>query len=325
MSPASATRRSIASSRYSYLINFGVIGRTSASAIGAIVIVGAWLVGASAAWFPLTHINIDRGERIFQHRCASCHATQGATGSAYGPDLSNIGAEANSRIAGMSSEVYLLQSIQNPSAYRQPGEQGVMPANVSVGLTEEDVLSLVGYLKTQNGTLDMGRLLSLRDKVETQAESDNTQVNLAAVEEGKQLFQTKGKCQDCHLLRDIPGMDLRAPSLLSAGHHDAEYLKQSIRDPSEHILLPYAEWQILLASGKQMRGRVLHEDENEIDLLMTSSAPVALATIKKDDIDSENGELMITRSGISPMPKYGLDSLSDDELNKIVAFLKTLR
>lgn len=306
------------------------MGKSAAQTFVALFATGLfvvlWSIGLSVAWFPLTSVNVERGERLFQSRCASCHAVQPGAGSSNGPSLERIGAVAQDRVPGLSAEQFLLQSIQQPAAHREPGEQGVMPADISAGLTPGDVLSLVAFLKTRQGTLDTQRLLALREEVETPGVRSVAAVDLATVEAGRRLFSTKGQCSKCHLLRDVPGFDLRAPSLLAAGHHDAAFLRESIRDPSRHILSSYAQWNILLTSGRQIQGRLLRRESDSIDLLVDESGALRIRTVALRDIDEEDEGLPIMHSSAtSTMPKYAPDNLTDLEVEQIVAFLKTLQ
>jgi hypothetical protein len=74
-----------------------------------------------------------------------------------GPDMSNIGNEAATRVPGQSAEVYLHESIVNPNAFTAPNCPfgpcigGAMPANMSQLLTEDEINLLVQYLLTLKG------------------------------------------------------------------------------------------------------------------------------------------------------------------------------
>lgn len=91
--------------------------------------------------------------------CGACHVIPGidiAVG-VIGPDLSTIGAEAATRVAGVSAQEYLHQSIVEPNAVIAPkcptGDclPGIMLANLADLLTEEEISTIVGYLLTLNG------------------------------------------------------------------------------------------------------------------------------------------------------------------------------
>lgn len=284
------------------------------------------LVDTSVRFFPLTQVDYERGHQLFQKRCATCHAVDEQSVAAFGPDLSQIGAAAATRLPQLSAEEYLLQSIIDPNAYRPAGNQGVMPADISAGLKPQDVLSLIGFLMSRGGQPDGRRLLSLLHKVHIPASSSTEGVDLAAVEAGKQLFLGKGGCAKCHILRDLPGHHLRAPSLLHAGTHEAEYLRDAIRDPSKHLAPGYATWTAYLASGKTVVGRLIRQTESSLVLLTDSGGSLRLVELPLEEIEiEEDGTPMAFPSPQSAMPNLPPGSLSDSEIEELVAFLKSLR
>ena len=91
--------------------------------------------------------------------CAACHVIPGIEGAvgAVGPDLSDIGATAGTRIDGYTAEEYLRESITNPNAFIAPecpaGDcfPGVMLPNLADILTEEEIDMLIDYLLTLDG------------------------------------------------------------------------------------------------------------------------------------------------------------------------------
>ena len=98
----------------------------------------------------------DAEEVLLAGGCGSCHFL-GAFGERrkVGPDLSNIGALAGERIAGMSAEAYLRQAIIDPNAFIAPNcpngpcLPNIMPATYGQFLTEAQVETLVQYLLAQ--------------------------------------------------------------------------------------------------------------------------------------------------------------------------------
>lgn len=91
--------------------------------------------------------------------CGACHVIPGIDGAGgmVGPDLSNIGTVADTRIEGYSAEEYLLESIVDPNAFIAPecpaGDclPGLMLPNLADLLTTEEIDTLVGYLVTLDG------------------------------------------------------------------------------------------------------------------------------------------------------------------------------
>ena len=93
---------------------------------------------------------------ILDAGCSACH-TIGELGEGHkvGPDLSNIGAVASNRVAGLSAEAYLHQSILDPHAFIVPECPGgpclpnVMPNDYANRLTPAQVDALVTFLLAQ--------------------------------------------------------------------------------------------------------------------------------------------------------------------------------
>lgn len=91
--------------------------------------------------------------------CGACHVIPGIDGAGgmVGPDLSNIGTAAETRIDGYSAEEYLLESILDPNAFIAPecpaGDclPGLMLPNLADLLTTEEIDTLVSYLVTLDG------------------------------------------------------------------------------------------------------------------------------------------------------------------------------
>lgn len=93
----------------------------------------------------------DRGKALFLREdvgCFRCHAIAGSGGTR-GPDLTQVGARAGSRISGVPADQYLKEKIQSGAAYRfsVPEYVPIMPS-FGQTLTEEQVADLVSYLKT---------------------------------------------------------------------------------------------------------------------------------------------------------------------------------
>lgn len=296
-----------------------------ATVFAILLVTGLW-VGASTVYFPVTSLNVETGREIFHQRCASCHKLEQSSGPASAPSLAGIGTAAAGRKPSMTAEEYLLESITHPAAFRAGSDDGVMPADVSAGLNDEEVLSLVGFLMTLGSQPQGRRLLELLDEVDVPTTLPPQSVNVAMVESGRRLFLSKGQCATCHSVIKMPGNGLRAPPLLNTGHHSREYLLQSIRDPSKHLSPGYEISKVLLISGKVIAGRMMRRDEQAIEMLIDTngtldSAGILLADVERDD----NGEPMITRSETSQMPDGLTRKLTSSEIEQIVEFLLTLK
>lgn len=85
--------------------------------------------------------------------CVLCHnVNEPLPGT--GPYLYGIATVAGSRVAGLSTQDYLYQSITQPSAFLapaqtdQPWPDNLMPADWGQVLSDQDVLHIVAYLMT---------------------------------------------------------------------------------------------------------------------------------------------------------------------------------
>ena len=92
------------------------------------------------------------GERVFNTAspitCTTCHSLDGTVG--LGPSLQGIAEQAETRIAGMSAEEYIRQSIIDTNAYVVDGfPESLMPVNFSETLTSEELEAVIEYLLTQ--------------------------------------------------------------------------------------------------------------------------------------------------------------------------------
>ena len=85
--------------------------------------------------------------------CYQCHWIQGVSTGLIGPDLTNIGTTAATRIPGMTAEQYIEESIKDPEAFIAEGvilaTPGLMTNSSVRALTDEQVEALVTFLLTQ--------------------------------------------------------------------------------------------------------------------------------------------------------------------------------
>ncbi len=92
----------------------------------------------------------ERGEAVFfdsSSTCILCHAIDGQGGTR-GPDLSRVASIAGDRVAGLSAEDYLRQSILDPKAYVVDGFDPIMPESVVNVLGEDNFQDIVAFLLT---------------------------------------------------------------------------------------------------------------------------------------------------------------------------------
>lgn len=99
--------------------------------------------------------NAERGAQLFaQGRgevppCLTCHqVVSSQVGFSIGPNLAGIGERAGRKVAGLSVEEYLRQSILEPERYIVSGYRDIMYPDYSSHLTEQDIQDLITYLLT---------------------------------------------------------------------------------------------------------------------------------------------------------------------------------
>jgi mono/diheme cytochrome c family protein len=83
-----------------------------------------------------------------QPGCVTCHSREAGV-TLVGPSLATIGSEAGERVADLSAEEYLRQSILEPDAFVVSGfPSGTMPKVWGDVLSEEQIGQLLAYLVT---------------------------------------------------------------------------------------------------------------------------------------------------------------------------------
>lgn len=94
---------------------------------------------------------VARGQRVYlDSGCGGCHTIEGISAGTVGPNQTNIGSVAESRVPGMSAEDYILESIMDPSAHMVEGfPDDVMPKNYGDLLTSEELSDLVAFMLAQ--------------------------------------------------------------------------------------------------------------------------------------------------------------------------------
>ena len=98
-------------------------------------------------------------EVVLNAGCGACHAI-GELGEAgkVGPDLSNIGNLAHTRVPGQSAEIYLRNSILYPNIFLAPDcpngacQENVMPGTYYLTLSDAQIETLVDYMLTLQET-----------------------------------------------------------------------------------------------------------------------------------------------------------------------------
>jgi len=233
------------------------------------------------------------GEYEFRINCALCHGL-GAHGGGRGPDLTSAQKKHT------HSDADMFQVISNGI----PGT--VMPANGTngqgVGMTDEEIWQIITYIRSQEVKAPV-----------------NSQGNAA---HGKELFYGDANCSLCHMV-DGKGGRL-GPELTAVGaSRTRAALIDSVRNPSDRLAWgltestkefpqEYESVTAVTADGEEIKGVTLNEDSFTVQIMDTSEQ---IHLLEKDKLRS------FQKTRQSAMPAYNISTLSDKDLDDILAFL----
>jgi len=261
----------------------------------------AWAAALAMVWVGGVHAqkkeisgaeseSIQNGRSIFRVQCAYCHGID-ADGGFRAPSL----------VSGRLSHGDSNEAMLNHILHGIPGT--AMPAN---DIDEGSAKDVIAYLRSRS------------TKIAPPAGN---------VESGRKLFFGEGYCSRCHMVEGRGGR--LGPDLTRVGtSRPPKYLAESIRDPDADITERYLaidfgtaapSYELVTVTTKQgasYSGVILNEDSFSVQFLD----------------DNENihawmrNELKgIVHEGRSPMPKYGREQISDQQLGDLVAYLSSLR
>ena len=236
------------------------------------------------------------GEYEFRINCALCHGL-GAHGGGRGPDLTRAQKKHT------HSDADMFQVISNGI----PGT--VMPANGTngqgIGMTDEEIWQIIAYIRSQ--------------------EVKATSKPLGNAAHGKALFYGDANCSLCHMVEGRGGRV--GPDLSSVrGSRTREALIDSVRNPSRRLAWgltestkefaqEYETITVVTADGKEIKGVALNEDNFSVQIMDTNEQ---IHLLDKDKLRS------FSKSRDSLMPKYAPDTLSDKDLDDVLAFLASV-
>jgi len=94
---------------------------------------------------------VARGLQVYLDRgCGGCHTLDGLSAGVVGPNLTQIGTVAATRVPGQSAEQYIHESILNPGAHVVEGyPDNVMPRNFGELIPPEQLDDLIAFLLAQ--------------------------------------------------------------------------------------------------------------------------------------------------------------------------------
>lgn len=132
-------------------------------------------------------------------------------------------------------------------------------------------------------------------------------------DKGRKLFG-EAKCFGCHRYDSEGGAT--GPDLTGvAGRFSQKDLLESVLDPSKEVSDQYQAVDIDLLDGKKVSGRIVNLNGNDIKVMVDMLDPNGMVTVKQPNVDR------ITPSKVSMMPAGLLDTLTDDEVFDLMAYL----
>jgi putative heme-binding domain-containing protein len=134
---------------------------------------------------------------------------------------------------------------------------------------------------------------------------------------GETLFWAKGQtnCGQCHMVGARGGR--MGPNLSRIGSaRSRAALEREIRQPGEVIPVGYEAVTVVTRDGRRLRGVRKNEDTFSIQLMTVNEE---IRSFFKRDLTEVSAEPQ------SLMPAYGPERLSDDDLQDLIRYLRTLR
>jgi putative heme-binding domain-containing protein len=218
---------------------------------------------------------VAKGHELYNKSCTACHGRDGTQGD-------RAPALGAARRYFRLSEAAIFDAIKNGI----PGS--AMPAS---GLADQDIWSIVAFIRNIRSTA-----------------SDNDVPGNA--QNGMEIYQGKGKCASCHMIRGQGG--LLGPDLSSVG---AQLTLAQIRDALTKPVSPqegYVPVKVITRSSEVIVGVAKNEDAFSVDVLDVDGK---LHLFTKDEIQK------VTHEPESLMP-HDLDkTLTQSEFQDLIAML----
>ena len=226
-----------------------------------------------------------RGRRLFQGQCARCHGMDGAGGT--GPGL-------NRSVLTRVSDDQALYSVIKEGI---PGTE--MPR--AWQMIDDEIWQVAGYVRSLGQTA----------RVSLPGKPDH----------GKQLYETKGHCATCHIVRGRGGS--LGPDLTEIGaRRGVAHLRSALLNPGSNKArdssgyISFLVMRVVTQDGREVRGIRINEDTFTLQL---RDADNRAYSFRKDDLK----ELSRESSG-SLMPSYQ-SVFSPTEIDDLIAYLASLR
>jgi len=243
-----------------------------------LLVTGLFMAGGSTVAQHATAFDIENGARAYENSCANCHGPDGdlVAGIDLGRGLFRRPL-SDEELAGI-----ILNGI--------PGT----PMPPTPRMSEEQASRIVAYLRST-------------------AASQNSVAANGDADSGRNIFEGKGTCTDCHR---VNGYGSRVgPDLSRIGlFRRAAELEQSLLDPAAELQPANRFYSITFANGESITGRLLNHDTFTVQIF---DADERLRSFVKADLQ-DHGFID------TPMPSFR-DELNAQELADVISYLVSLR
>lgn len=237
----------------------------------------------------------DRGRTIYTRFCFPCH---GAAGNADGP----VAKQGFLGVTPFNSETSLQM------------KDGQMFHLVTFGQTfikDKRMPAYASQVSADDRWKAILHVRSLQEAAVRKAEAD--QLAQASILAGEQLFE-RLNCNKCHTVSaDVKPV---GPFLGKvAGVYSREQLQEAILHPSKTIAEGFLSQMFLMLDGSTHSGFVTNETEEQITLRNTDGNEIILEVEEIDERKTLEK---------SPMPDGIIKDLTDDELQSLLDYLKSI-
>ena len=229
--------------------------------------------------------DLAHGRRLFQGQCARCHGMDGAGGT--GPGL-------NRSVLGRAPDDQALFSV-----IREGIPSTEMPR--AWQMIDAEIWQVAGYVRS------LGRTA----RVPLPGEP----------ERGQRLYETKGRCATCHIVRGRGGS--LGPDLTEIGaRRGVSHLRSALLSPGSNKArdsagyISFLVMRVVTQDGHEVRGIRINEDTFTLQL---RDADNRVYSFRKDDLKDVTRE-----SSGSLMPRYQT-VFSWTEIDDVIAYLASLR
>jgi putative heme-binding domain-containing protein len=202
---------------------------------------------------------------------------------------------------GNSLEGFLANIKKDAVATLTPAEQAALKPILEAKPEPKTVFT--GPPRPVYKQYKMDDLASLLDKGLTGRDFDN----------GRKMFGV-ANCFACHRFDNEGGA--HGPDLTAAaGKFSGRDLLESILDPSKSVSDQYASWVFEMEDGKKHTGRIINLNGDTIIIMPNMLEPNTLVNLDARKIEAKE------ISKVSPMPTGLLDTLKEDEVLDLMAYL----